>query len=256
MPIGRYFWPLGAVAAVALTLRWRWLRTPGRILVIGTMSMLGAVAWVSGEHRLTPSTRLLISPMLWVMLAAASLIPARGWTSKAARWTAAVVLAGLTAQMVHDRLTYKRNHPSPSDQIVNFIESVPERFPHPRGSILQLVSPHHREVPDRARPVRHRRTRRRVLQYTVHQRRWTTLDGRPEGGLRSRLDPGTETVQDPASSTARMHDRTGRPRAPALRRMRRPVHPSRGRLRGDQPVRFRRKKPDEIVPLNGHNQRC
>ena len=92
--------------------------------------MLGAVAWVSGEHRLTPSTRLLIAPLLWVMLAALpQLIPARGWTSKTARWTAAVVLAGLTAQMVDDRLTYKRDHPSPSDQIVNFIRAVPDRFP-------------------------------------------------------------------------------------------------------------------------------
>ena len=130
MPTGRYFWPLGVVAAVALTLRWRWLRTPGRVLVVGTVSMLGAVAWVSGEHRLTPSTRLLIAPLLWVMLAALpQLIPARGWTSKTARWTAAVVLAGLTAQMVDDRLTYKRDHPSPSDQIVNFIRAVPDRFP-------------------------------------------------------------------------------------------------------------------------------
>ena len=130
MPIGRYFWPLGVVAAVALTLRWRWLHTPGRVLVIGTMSMLGAVAWVSGEHRLTPSTRLLISPMLWVMLAALpQLIPARGRISKTTRWAAAFVLAGLTTQMVHDRLTYQRTHSSPSDQIVNFIRAVPDRFP-------------------------------------------------------------------------------------------------------------------------------
>ena len=123
MPIGRYFWPL-VVVAVALTVRWRWLHTPGRVLVIGTMSMLGAVAWVSGEHRLTPSTRLLISPMLWVMLAALpQLIPARGRISKTTRWAAAFVLAGLTTQMVHDRLTYQRTHSSPSDQIVNFIRA-------------------------------------------------------------------------------------------------------------------------------------
>ena len=92
--------------------------------------MLGAVFWVAGKHRLTPSAMLLIAPMLWAMLVALpQLIPGRWRITRVARWTVAAVLAGLTLQMVNYRLAYHRDHTRPSDQIVNFIESVPERFP-------------------------------------------------------------------------------------------------------------------------------
>ena len=130
MPIGRYYWPVGVLAAAATLVRWPWLSVHGRVIVIGTLSMLGAVFWVSGQHRLTPSAMLLIAPMLWAMLAALpQLIPGRWRITRIARWTAAAVLAGLTLQMVNYRLAYHRDHTRPSDQIVNLIESVPERFP-------------------------------------------------------------------------------------------------------------------------------
>gem|GEM_PF-3639995 len=130
LPGAQEFWPIGIVATAATTARWRWLSAPGRVTVIGTLSMLAAITWAAGEHRFTPSTKLLIAPMLWAMIAALpQVIPGRWTMTRSVRWLVAVVLGWVTADALQHRLNYHSNNASPSDQIVNFIRAAPERFP-------------------------------------------------------------------------------------------------------------------------------